>query len=90
MDDVIEVPKKFRHCFKDETTEFAGMANPATNPDDTGLLAFDCGVTSTITSSLYNMSEVVPKKVKIQLAQEGASMTSTHVGIKSIKDILCL
>jgi hypothetical protein len=59
------------------------MANPATNPDDTGLLAFDCGATSTITSSLYNMSEVVPKKVKIQLAQAGASMTSTHVGIKT-------
>ena len=83
MEDVIEIPNKFRQCFEDETTEFAGMENPSTNQKEIGSLAFDCGETSTATSSIYTMSTIEPRKVKIQLAKAGKTMTSTHVGIKT-------
>ena len=64
--------------------EFAGMAPPANRHDDmSGLLTVDCGATTTITKELLNMSNVKPKVVTIQLAMAGATMKSTHVGIKT-------
>ena len=60
------------------------MANPNNNHDEeTGLLTFDCGALTTVTESLNNMTEVVPKVTTIQLAQDGMTMQSTHIGNKT-------
>ncbi len=86
-DEVIEIPGKYRHVFYGYyNIEFARMASPANRNDDmSGLLTVDGGATTktTITKELLNMSNVKPKVVTIQLAMAGATMKSTHVGIKT-------
>ncbi len=84
-EEIIVIPEKFRHIFYgyDDEHVFAGMANPNEDPDEEDLLTFDCGATSTLTESLYNMTEVEPKVVTIQLAMDGITMKSSHIGIKT-------
>jgi hypothetical protein len=84
-DEVIVIPGKFLHVFCGcNDTHFAGMAPPAKRHDDlSGLLTVDCGATTTLTKELLNMTNVSPKVVTIQLAMVGATMKSTHVGIKT-------
>jgi hypothetical protein len=85
-DEVIVIPERFRHVFYGyEESEFAGMAPPirANNPEEQGLLTTDCGATSTLTNSFHNMTSVVPKVVTIQLAAEGATMKTSHMGYKT-------
>ena len=48
-----------------------------------GLLTVDNGATSTLTRSLFNMSDVSPTVTNIQLAGQGMSITSTHSGYKT-------
>ena len=68
-----------------DDTEFAGMANPEKRPDDTsGELKVDCGASTTITESLFNMTNVEPRVVTIQLAMSDATIKSTHVGMKTL------
>jgi hypothetical protein len=76
-------PGRFRHVFYDtDVTELAGMA--ANDPVSTeGLLTTDFGATSTLTDSLFNMTNVEQKLITIQLAMEGAIMQATHVGTKT-------
>jgi hypothetical protein len=80
---LIVVPDRFRHVFYGtDVTEFAGMA--ANDPVSTeGLLTTDCGATSTLTDSLFNMTNVEQKLITIQLAMDGATMQATHVGTKT-------
>ena len=75
-EEVIVIPEKFRHVFYGyEESEFAGMANPSNKHDEeSGLLTVDCGASTTISESLTNMTEVVPKVVTIQLAMDGMTM----------------
>jgi hypothetical protein len=79
------IPEKFRHVFYGyEESEFAGMANPSNKHDEeSGLLTVDCGASTTISESLTNMTEVVPKVVTIQLAMDGMTMQSTYIGFKT-------
>ena len=72
------IPEKFRHIFYgyDDEQVFVGMANPNEDPDEEDLLTFDCGATTTVTETLYNMTEVVPKVVTIQLAMDGMTIFS--------------
>ena len=80
----IIVPDEFRSVFYDEELnldEFAFMANHeptfTLDPDSsTGLLVTDCGATSTLTNSFANMSEDVSEVVRIQLADEGATLST--------------
>ena len=94
--DQIVVPRKFGHVFSKEfrkpTREFAMMApcrqSLPTNKvydlaKERGLLTVDNGATSTLTRSLFNMSDVSPRITNIQLAGQGMSITSTHVGYKT-------
>ena len=84
-EEVIVIPEQFRHVFYgNEELEFAGMAPPkqANNPEQ-GLLTTDCGATYTLTDSFFNMTSVVPKVVTIQLAMEGATMKTSHMGYKT-------
>ena len=80
---VIVVPERFRHVFYDtELTGFAGMAvNDPVAAE--GLLTTNCGATTTLTDSLFNMTNVEPKLITIQLAMDGATMQATHVGNKT-------
>ena len=85
-EEIIVIPEQFRHIFYgDDESElaFAGMANPSNTPEELGMLAVDCGATTTITKSLNNMTEVKPQVVTIQLAMDGLTMKSSHVGIKT-------
>ncbi len=84
-DEVIVIPEKFRRVFYGcDDTHFAGMAPPSNRHDDlSGLLTVDCGATTTLTKELLNMTNVSPKVVTTQLAMAGATMKSTHVGIKT-------
>ena len=84
-EEIIVIPEKFRHVFYgyDDEHVFVGMANPNEDPDEEDLLTFDCGATTTVTESLYNMTDVVPKVVTIQLAMDGMTMKSSHIGIKT-------
>ena len=85
-EEIIVIPEQFRHIFygDDESDlAFAGMANPGNTPEELGMLAVDCGASTTITKSLNNMAEVKPQVVIIQLAMDGLTMKSTHVGIKT-------
>ena len=84
-EEIIVIPEKFRHVFYgyDDEHVFVGMANPNEDPDEEDLLTFDCGATTTVTESLYNMTDVVPKVVTIQLAKDGMTMKSSHIGIKT-------
>jgi hypothetical protein len=69
---VIVVPDPFRHVFYDsDVTEFASMAANDSIAME-GLLTTDCGAISTLTDSLINMTDVVPKLITIQLALDGA------------------
>ncbi len=63
---VIVVPERFRHVFYDtELTGFAGMAvNDPVAAE--GLFTTDCGATTTLTDSLFNMTNVEPKMITIQ------------------------
>ena len=47
------------------------------------MLAVDCGASTTIAKSLHNMTDVKPKVVTIQLALDGLTMKSTHIGLKT-------
>jgi hypothetical protein len=61
------VPELFRHAFYDtDVTEFACMAfnDPVTAE---GLLTTDCGATTTLTDSLFNMTNVETKLIAIQI-----------------------
>ena len=70
-------------------TEFAGMANPKpkltpeTNSEDPLCLVCDCGATSTLTNSMINCTDVEERVVSIQTAQDGATMKSSHVCMKT-------
>lgn len=48
-----------------------------------GLLTVDNGATSTLTRSLFNMSDVTPRITKIHLAGQGMTISSTHAGYKT-------
>ncbi len=48
-----------------------------------GLITVDSGATSTLTRSLFNMTEVTPKVIKIHLAGEGMATKSTCFGYKT-------
>ncbi len=78
-------PEKNRHAFYGhDDIKFAGMGPPSNRHDDmSGLLTIDCGATTTITKESLNMSNVKPKVVTKQLGTAGATMKSTHVGIKT-------
>ncbi len=86
-DDVIVRPEFF--CcvfFGQDDIQIAGMANPEKRPDVTsGMLMVDCGASesTTITESLFNMTSAEPRVITIQLAMSGATMKSTHVGMKT-------
>jgi hypothetical protein len=86
-DEVIVRQGKF-NCvlFGQEDTEFAWMSNPEKHPDGASgimMLMVDCGASTTITESLFNMTSVEPRDITIQLAMSGATMKSTHVGMKT-------
>ena len=91
--DLMVVSRKFGHVFSEKlrkpTREFAGMAKPLETGKvydlarENGLLTVDSGATSTLTRSLFNMTEVTPKVIKIHLAGEGMAIKSTHVGYKT-------
>jgi hypothetical protein len=67
-----------------DDTEFAWMSNPEKLPEDaSGMLIVDCGAPTAITKSLFNMTSVESKVIPKQLAMSGASMKSTHVGMKT-------
>ncbi len=84
-EEIIVIPEKFRHVFYgyDDEHVFVGMANPNEDPDEEDLLTFDCGATTTVTESLYNMTDVIPKVITIQLAMDGMTIKSSHIGIKT-------
>jgi len=90
-DESIVVPKRFYHIFGKRTGKsekvFAGMAMPTDKNYDLskerGLLTVDNGATTTLTRSLYNMTDVKQKVITIQLAGEGMSMKATHSGRKT-------
>ena len=75
-DEVIVIPEKFKRVFfGHDDTEFAGMANPEKRPDGaSGMLMVDCGASTTITESLFNMTSVEPRVITIHLAMSGATM----------------
>ena len=84
------VPKQFKRVFYDcdADFEFAGMANPKPNfiidsDQSSGLLVVDCGATTTLTDSLFNMTEVQPKVITIQLAGDGITLQSSYIGKKT-------
>jgi hypothetical protein len=89
--DLIVVSRKFQHVFSEKLRkpirEFAGMAKPLETGKvydlsrENGLLTVDSGATSTLTRSLFNMTEVTPKVIKIHLAGEGSRPTSDTRGI---------
>jgi hypothetical protein len=74
-EEIIVIPEKFRHIFfgYDDEHVFVGMANPNEDPDEEDLLTFDCGATTTVTESLYNMTEIVHKVV-----MGGKAMSNTN------------
>jgi hypothetical protein len=84
------VSQKFEHVFSEklgkQTRGLAGMAKPLETGKvydlsrENGLLTVDGGATPTLTRSLFNMTEVTPKVIKIHLAGEGMAIKSTHVG----------
>jgi hypothetical protein len=80
---VIVAPEWFRHVFYDtDVTEFTSIAvNDPVAVE--GLLTTDCGATTTFTDSLFNMTNVEPKLITIQLAMDCATMQATHVGNKA-------
>jgi hypothetical protein len=87
-EETIVIPEQFRHrdvFYGDDESEleFAGMANPSNTPEELGIIAVDCGASTTITKSLHNMKDVKPKLVTIQLAMDGLTMKSTHIGPKT-------
>ena len=63
--------------------EFAGMANPNIGnaqydlEKEKGILTVDNGATTTLSNTLFNMSEVQPCPVKISLACRGMSIKAT-------------
>ena len=68
--------------------KFAGMAKSRPNiiidPDQlSGLLEVDYGATTTLTDWLFNMTEVQPKSLTIQLVGEGATIQSQNIGKKT-------
>jgi hypothetical protein len=84
-DEVIVTLEKFKRVFFGQgDTEFAGMANPEKRPDGaSGMLMVDCGASTTITESLFNMTSVEPRVIMMSLAMSGATMKSAHVGMKT-------
>ena len=76
-------------------SEFAGNANPNIDnaeydlEKETGVLTVDNGATTTLSNTLFNMSNVQQYSVKISLAGREMSIKATHGGYKSssIKDI---
>ena len=89
-EELMVVPKQFKRVFYDcdADFEFAGMANPKPNfiidsDQSSGLLVVDCGATTTLTDSLFNMTEVQPKVITIQLAGDGITLQSSYIGKKT-------
>jgi hypothetical protein len=90
-DESMVVPKRFSHVFSKKQgksgKEFAGMGLPTDKNYDLskekGLLTVDNGATTTLTRSLFNMTDVKQKIITIQLAGEGMSMKATHTGRKT-------
>ncbi len=87
-EETIVIPEQFRHIFygdEESELEFAAVAHQSTEsntPEEFGLLAVDCGASTTLTKSLHNMKEVKPTVVTMQLAMDGLTMKSTHIGLK--------
>ena len=87
----IVVPEQFGHVFSKQfrkpMKESAKMALPTDKVYDLakerGLLTVDNGATSTLTRSLFNMSDVTPRITKIHLAGQGMTISSTHAGYKT-------
>ncbi len=86
-EEVIEIPEQFRHVFYGNgELEFAGMARHWRRRKSTTIQnkdccwTTDCGATSTLTNSFLNMTSIVPKIVTIQLAMEGSTMKTSHMG----------
>jgi hypothetical protein len=84
-DDIIVIPENFKRVFfGQDDTEFAGMSNPEKRHDGaSGMLMVDCCATTTITESFFNMTSMESRVITIQLAMSGATMQSTHVGMKT-------
>jgi hypothetical protein len=75
------VLKRFKSVFYDSNVdyEFAGKANPRPefiiNSDlESGLLVVNCGVTTMLTDSFFNMMDVKPKVIIFQMAGDGATL----------------
>ncbi len=58
------------------------MARPPGSPilmdEDKGYLCADCGASITITGSLANTTDIVEKRVMIDMAESGATMYSSY------------
>jgi hypothetical protein len=83
-EETMVIPEQFRHIFYgDDESElvFAGMANPSNNPEEL-LAVVDCGASTTFTKSLHNLTDGC-NDVTIQLAMDGLTMKSTHIGLKT-------
>jgi hypothetical protein len=63
-------------------SEKVRMARPSGSPmpmdEGKGYLCADCGASITITGSLANATDVVEKRVVIDMAESGATMYSSH------------
>ena len=73
-------------------SEKVRMARPSGSPipidEDKGYLCADCGASITITGSLANSTDIVEKRVMIDMAESGSTMYSSHSCIKThfVKD----
>ena len=70
--------------------EFAFMADSDSSSlncldldQDVQPLIMDCGATSTLTASLFNMTDIREKEVIIQLAGRSSTLKASHVGNKT-------
>jgi hypothetical protein len=68
-DEVIVILEKFSRVFLgQDDTEFAWMVNPEKCPGvASGMLMVDCSASTTVTESLFNMTNVEPRAITIQL-----------------------
>lgn len=94
-DEIMIVPKEFRSIFyecddsnqKFPKMEFAGMANENSddiaNDNGSELLILDCGATSTLTNSMFNMTDLEERYVTIELASDSATLQASHYGTKT-------
>ena len=86
---------KYSKAISSSDLEYAFMADKESDLEyldfdqDVQPLILDCGATSTLTSSLFNMSDIREKEVIIQLAGKGATLKATHVGNKTYHVLDC-